>query len=523
MPAVCAHPKELKGVAARRCTIRVPAGWTCNHRSRMITRILPDVVGLHTCYVHNGCVGNEVVSLCNRHLQELVEPTPEAVLGMRRFANKAMRLFDKIEPMDASIFIKQYSGPKRTRYQNAWDSLQIEPLKRSDAFLSAFIKAEKTNPFKKVNPDPRLIQARTPRYNVFVGRYLRPVFKQFKRLKDPMGTRAIVKGLNMKERAELAVLKWGLFDRPVWMKLDGSRFDAHLALPKLLILHSVYNHCCRDPELARALSWMVNNRGRTQGGVFYTSIGRRCSGDYDTGDGNSLDMWFELCETMSYIGIRKWSCAIDGDDVGLIVEESVFKYVSLKMPRAFLRCGQEIKVEGIARRLCDVGQCQSQMLEVKEGEWLFVREWQNVLSGDTSGLKHWNQPTVVPSMLRTIGMGGMAMFVGLPILQEYAAALLRLGGNSKLRWDLIGLDDIAHRFASEGVIDCGNIMPIEITSFVRRSFERSFGVDPAQQIQIEESLRNWNLSSVLPKEYALEWDWTWSDFRHPDNTKCDKN
>jgi hypothetical protein len=487
---------------------------------------MPPVSGLHTCYVHNNCVGNEEASLCNRHLQELPEPTREGIRGMRRHALRAMAVFEPVAPISPEEFWKDYSGPKRSRYVNAWESLKTQPLRRSDAYLSSFIKAEKTNPFAKCNPDPRLIQARSPRYNIEVGRWLRPMFKQFKKLKDPVGTRIIVKGLNMVDRAALAVEKWSRFDCPVWIKMDASRFDAHLALPKLLILHSVYNHCARDREFARRLAWQRKNRGRTAGGIRYTSIGRRCSGDFDTGDGNSLDMTFEVKDVMEYLGIHKWAGSIDGDDVGIIIERKHLGYFRKNISQAFLRLGTEMKVEGIAFELSEVSQCQSSLLELEPCKWLFVRDWKKVLSQDTSGMKHWGQPSVVRSMLKTVGIGSLAMFVGLPILQEYALALLRLGGNSKVRSDLILLDDLAHRFQVEcrdafNQFAMGNVRPKFVSTFARLSFARTFGVTTEQQLHIECSLRRWQLSSELPKLFDSEWDNRWEDLRHPDNTEND--
>jgi len=518
---VCAHPKELKDVAARRCSIRVPADWTCDLKRR-IYRILPPVSGLITAYVHNSCAGNEVVSLLNRHLQDLPEPTWSGMRQLQRVALRVMRKLRVVTPISVDQFVSAYTGPKRSRYINAAESLRKTPIRRSDAFISAFIKAEKTNPFSKCNPDPRLIQARSPRYNLFVGCWLKPIFRQFKTLTDPVGTRVIAKGLNMIDRASLAFEKWNKFRRPVWLKLDASRFDAHLALPKLLLLHRVWNHCVRDSEFAKVISWQTHNKGRTNGGVSYTSIGRRASGDFDTGDGNSLDMYFELSAAMEAIGIRKWAGMVDGDDVGIVVEAEEYSLLRSGVGPAFSQFGTEMVVEGVARKVHQIAQCQSTMFELAPGVWRFVRDWKKVLSFDTSGMRHWGQPTVVPSMLRTVGQGSLAMHAGIPILQEHALAMLRLGAGAKLRPDLINLDDLAARFDLEcsQAFEC---MPNseEVTNFARLSFEKSFGVTAEEQLIIEAQLRGWRLDSCKPRLVQSEWGIGWQDLRHPDDTEND--
>jgi hypothetical protein len=60
-------------------------------------------------------------------------------------------------------------------YQRAVDSLRSEPVRRDDARIKPFVKAEKINVSKKPDPCPRLIQPRSPRYNVEVGVYLKPL------------------------------------------------------------------------------------------------------------------------------------------------------------------------------------------------------------------------------------------------------------------------------------------------------------------------------------------------------------
>ncbi len=68
-----------------------------------------------------------------------------------------------------------YRGRRRTIYQNAADSLLTRSISQRDAKVKAFVKAEFINSDEKPDPDPRVISPRDPRYNVEVGKYLRPI------------------------------------------------------------------------------------------------------------------------------------------------------------------------------------------------------------------------------------------------------------------------------------------------------------------------------------------------------------
>lgn len=516
--AVCAYPKELKGIAARISTLTPPRYWACSFKRR-ICQVVPPVDGLWSPQIHCNCVCNELVSLHNRHLMEVPEPTKLGLVQLRKNMRRITRVLDYVEPISPVEFISHYSGAKRTRYENAWNSLLATPLCAKDSYVDAFIKAEKFSPYDKANPDPRMIQSRSPRYTMFVGRYMRPMFSQFKRIEDPTKTRMIVKGMNMPDRAALFKEKWDRFKCPVAFSLDGSRFDAHLHQSVLALADGVYHRLAASVEFSNALNMRRVTRGKTMNGVKFRCKGRRCSGDFDTGDGNSLLMADMIWSAMCMIGVHKWAAMADGDDAVLIVEKEFLSLVAREIGPVFLHFGQEVKLENIAYRMCDVRMCRARMYECEPGKWSLVRDWQRVLSHESSGFRHWDQPTVMRSIMATVGLCDLALHRGIPVLQEHALAMMRIGGDV-YRPDLLECDESIHRFGRElgrePLVAAARYGPRPITQFARSSFERTFGLSASQQIALEGLLAHWELTSVNPIECQRQWDWRWTDLTPPE-------
>lgn len=517
--AVCAYTgADPLCRAARMCTITPPRHWACSFKRRICQNV-PPIGGLYAPQVHENCVCNELVSLGGRHLQEVPEPTKLGLRMLRAASKWYLKFMQPVEPIGSEEFLSHYSGPKRTRYENAWKSLQEVPLGPRDAYVDAFIKAEKFDPGVKCNPDPRLIQARSPRYNMSFGMFLRPIFKQFSKLVDGIGSRIIVKGMNMADRAMLFMHKWSQFNHPVAFELDGSRFDAHLHAKVLSIADGAFSQMARSAVFDALLRMRRVTKGKTMNGVRYRIRGRRCSGDFDTGDGNSYIMACMIRAAMKHLMIKRWSAEVDGDNAVLIVEARDRDRLVREAPGAFLHVGQEIKIENEAREPWQVKMCQATMYETEPGEWTLLRDWRKVLSGETSGFKHWDQPSVLRSMFTTVGQCDLALHSGVPVLQGHALALLR-NGDGRFRADLLNLDDMIHRFGQElgrePLVAARKCSARNVTPFARSSFERSFGVSPERQLWIEGSLAEWKLTSVNPIDSGLQWDWRWVDLTPPD-------
>jgi hypothetical protein len=438
-------------------------------------------------------------------------------LQARRLAWK----LGSVNPLTDDQFVQTYSGPKRTRYANAVLSLQDEPLIRRDGYVSAFVKAEKMDPGAKTNPDPRMIQSRSARYNVVVGKWLKAIEKKFYTITSPMGSRMVAKGLNNEERGELLDDKMQNFGSPVVYSIDGSRWDKHIECRVLDVEHSVYKKMVKDPEFNRALSWQRTNKVRTAMGVKYRTKGKRMSGDVNTSLGNCLLMCLMVKAAMQRLGILKWDCLDDGDDC-LIIVETAEEWKLRRLGEVYLEFGQEIKLENRATHIEDVKFCQSQCIRVN-GKWRFIREWRRCLSGDSSGVKFWGDPNIAPHMAYTIGCANLALYPGVPVLQEHGLALKRIGSGT-LRVDLAAQTDAARRFGRDIGANWTEVLQsaaaVPISSESRMDFERAFGLSVDDQLRVESKLRDWRLDSWEPVKYTeFEREAGWVDQTHLDNLR----
>lgn len=513
MPAVCAYPKHFEEVAARHEAPRPPPGWEHNSK-RHLVRIVPPVPGLWTCFTHTGCVCNELVSAHNRVVGEVPLPSREGIKALYSEARRLSNSCGHLEPWDLERVLASFRGQRARRYQDAYASLAINPLSASDARINSFVKAEKFDPEAKVNPDPRMIQARSPRYNLVIAKYLRPVEHFIYNLVGAAHTRQVAKGLNQRQRAALILEKFRQFRNPVCFTIDCSRFDKHVSLEVLRVEHAFYRMLLPNyPEFDRVLAWQEQNVCRTAGGVKYTVAGGRMSGDINTALGNCLLMVLMVRAAMRKLGIRHYDIVDDGDDCLVFVEMEDFALIKGELQKVFLQFGQELKIENVATDYTGVVFCQARIIYDGENH-IMVRDWRKVLSQSTCGTKHWNDPCMVRPMCRLLGDCELALSAGVPILQEYALALRRIGGNKVAKLSSVD-PGVMYRLEREG--DVQQVL-LEakariITTEARLVFERVFQTSLFEQLAVEDVLRKWDLDVVTAVDVPVEWDSTWEDRR----------
>nr|QKN89005.1 MAG: hypothetical protein [Riboviria sp.] len=436
-------------------------------------------------YVHNNCRCNEIISLRNRVLFACDYPTPEALNEARKIARAIADWLPKEDKQDGD-WIAAYTGRKKRKYLEAEASLCVDPIRRSDSYISAFIKAEKIFELK----DPRMIQARTARYNYCLANYLKPIehhlynIKGTRRLRHllPPG-RLIAKGLNMQRRARLIQSKMERFVDTVVVSLDASRFDAHVT-NMLQVEHLIYQRYWRSPELQRLLAWQVNNKGRTSTGVRYTVKYGRMSGDMNTALGNCLISIIVLAAIMRRLHLRphQWDMLCDGDDVLLFLPRAHAGVLPI-LPQQYLDFGFPIKVENIATNLAQVRFCQGFPIRTLHGPTM-VSDPTRVLSRALVGVKHWNEPKYIPHYLALIGYCELALNSGVPILQEFALTVLSWGDRLPRKVQLSGRTIKALREER-----AHPIKPDIITDTARCDLEMATGITAVEQRAIEGALR----------------------------------
>ena len=518
VPGVCAYPKSLEEVAAPQRAPN-PRPHEGHESRRHLIRMVPPVPGLWLCYTHADCECNQIVSATNRVLGVVPRPSRFGLRTLQVAARRLYRPLGVIRPWSGEEVVKSFNDKRKARYQQALDSFREREFDvKLDSKIKAFIKSEKFNPADKKNPDPRMIQARGLRYNVMLAMYLRPIEHRIYKIRSRLGHRIIAKGLNQVERACEIKSIWDEFRKPVAFSLDASRWDKHVDLDVLRVEHEVYKGFCSDPFFDMLLKAQEVNYCSTRGGVRWKAVGKRMSGDMNTALGNCLLAVAMALAARDMLGVP-FEIFDDGDDCLLFCEYEHRGYLRDRLPGVYLHFGQELKLENEAHTLEDVVFCQAKPVYTNSSLRM-VRNWRKVLSHGTSGVKHWNNPKLVRPMLKAVGSCELALNPGVPILQEYALALIRNSHGQRLKW--IDVDSglllrARYELRAENFEDAVySVSPEAITFEARESFERAWGVSPSEQEMIERILRGWTIDRVEAIDFPLELNSRWEDMTAPE-------
>lgn len=445
--------------------------------------------------VHNNSATNLVRALAERVykvqgpggiLVPTPQPQPGAFARLNEFGNLIQKWLPVTAPVDYETFVGYYRGRKRTVYEKAVQSLLGKSVCRTDAQISAFVKAEKINTTKKPDPAPRLIQPRSPRYNVAVGVFLRPLEKLvYRAIGKAWGGKTVLKGMNASEQAAELEEMWNTFHDPVAVGLDASRFDQHVSADALRWEHSVYLRCFRGGHkhlLERLLRWQITNKGRAytaDAKIKYSVNGCRMSGDINTSLGNCLLMCALVWAWCKAKGVKA-RLANNGDDCVVVMSRRDLQAFQEGLTEWFLECGFEMVVEDPVYTFEEIVFCQTQPVWTPDG-WLMVRQVDTAVSKDLVTLL--NMPASYQAYVGAIGECGLNAYGGVPVFQEFYRSLRAAGKPSKL----LGETSMAFglRFLAEGM-DRGYQ---KVHPKTRMSFALAFGVLPDEQEQLEKWVR----------------------------------
>jgi hypothetical protein len=337
----------------------------------------------------------------------------------------------KLSVLTREQAVLELSVHKRRRYLDALKSLNTYPICDKDAQVRCFVKADKLDSIEESERKPRAIQGRSPRFNLEIARYLKPIEHKLMGWKGPrrgvVRSRVFAKGLNSRQRASLIVQKCSSFRKPVVFCVDASAFDASVTKGHLTLCHSLYMSMIGDSLFRSLLSKQLVNVGSTINGHKYIIRGNRMSGDVDTGIGNSLLNILVFTSAMRVLGVRKWDFLCDGDDALVFVEEG--DLVSDDLSRVCKDLGFILYGEPVTITNGDYWQiefCRSHPIWTREG-WVMCRNMQRAV--DTFGLTH--RYADVPlgayrSYLAGCGICEMSASRDLPMIGElsYYASML---------------------------------------------------------------------------------------------------
>lgn len=310
---------------------------------------------------------------------------------LRPFRERLVQYLGKLSPCTPDQFCSSYGGSKLRMYENAAKSLAKKPLEWRDSWIRCFTKAE----YLKPKGVPRLIQPRSPRYNVCLGCYLSPNEKTILHAIDYLYSRdlyppgcdipTIAKGHNYVDRGRIIAEKWSKFADPVCIGVDAARFDQHINASLLKFEHSIYRALFTGSQfhvggvsLKTLLKWQRSNKGKwkgMEGKVKYTTKGCRMSGDMNTSLGNITIMtalWYlfivEIREKLkNNIHVQIYN---DGDDTVILVERKYSQYIIDSLADWFHEFGITMEFDGIYNTLEEITFCQAK--PVFDGETWYL-------------------------------------------------------------------------------------------------------------------------------------------------------
>lgn len=458
-------------------------GWSKGERE---VRILDGYSGSAVYGVHNPSVVNLVRGVAERVLYTLVDgvlraprrPLAGVYKRLRSLRSAVLRNTRSTTVVAIEDYPSLYSDSrKRGIYERAVASLMTKAISRRDSYVNTFVKAEKVNFTAKPDPAPRVIQPRNPRYNVCVGRFLKPFEKNmYAGFAKTYGYNVICKGLNATGTAQQLRENWDCYRDPVAVGLDASRFDQHVSREALEYEHGFYNTIFQSKELAELLSWQLNNKGTgySEGHkVQYEVSGCRMSGDINTSLGNCIIMSSIVLAYFDEVGIDA-RLANNGDDCVVICERAHLPLLA-GIDKWFSEFGFVLTREPTVDCFERIEFCQTQPVLTSTG-WRMVRNPYTATSKDMVSLLSWSTEIEFDRWRGAIGTCGLALTTGVPYWEAFYS---RLGGVVD-RSTLDRVEDSGMGYMSRGVVGNSTITPE-----ARYSFWLAFGMLPDEQESLE--------------------------------------
>lgn len=436
---------------------------------------------------------------------EVPQPIPGSFKRLASYRNAVVARCRSTSEYTTNEFVNTYFGRRRGVYQRAAESLAKRDYETVDASLKFFVKCEKTNFSSKDNPAPRIINPRSPRFNVCLGKYIKPLeHNLFKAITRVWGSPVVFKGMTFDKMAKTILEHWNSFNDPVAIGLDASRFDQSVRRDALEYEHGFYTRCFPGRKLLRRLLddqlFTSATALATDGFVRYKGEPTRCSGDMNTSLGNCLIMTALVHEFLRERSITGRLCN-NGDDCTVILERKDERRFLNDLSGWFLKFGFRMKVDPTVDVVERISFCQMSPVCVG-GRWTMVRSI-GALTKDLYTSFPVCSPEAYGRFVRTLGECGLSLTSGVPMHQSFYYSMMR---------SMVGYDVILDHptFAWQAMFwSRSKHNPVPIEDSTRASFYRAFGIMPSVQIEYEQALdaytfcyRGWEevLGNAIPRE-----------------------
>lgn len=422
-------------------------------------------------FVSKYATDGEGLAIPNRPLREVVESS------LRPFKRQIRKFSFGLTPWTYDKFVAT-RGRKKKVYEAARERYERSGLRPTDWKVNAFVKAEKLNLTKKPDPDPRVIQPRSPVYNLVIGVFVSPLEKiLYKEIERMFGHPTVIKGMNAREQGRCLREKWDSLSDPVGIGFDVRRMDQHVSKELLGWEHSIYNLYDPPKKVRQMLKKQLYNTGVAycyDGKVKYKVRGRRMSGDMNTGLGNCLIMCAVIFSALN--GIYKFALANNGDDCVLFIDSWNREDAIARIKKVLSDVNLPTAFEEPVTCFEDVEFCQCH--PVFDGkDWYMVRDPRTSIDKDGCTLKPVRSKREFNTLRASVAMSGLACAGHMPVYKEFYSALGRDAG-VRVDRDLVetGLQRLAKGMNMNGST---------VTAEARASFFRAFKISPDEQIAME--------------------------------------
>jgi len=451
-------------------------------------------------YVYlDDCAHNELGALLDRHLKEQIPLQTAELVEFKQACKDIADAIGQVSPITPEQFVSSYTGRKRKLYDRALAN--VRDVQFPDSRIKTFVKKERH--LGEKYKAARLIQARSPEFNIRLGEYLKPIEHRLYNLvgdgkKLPKGP-VCAKGHNVKERARIILDMMAQFRDPMVIAIDAEAFDSSVNDQHLSCEHMAYLRCHgakkrmrRNHKRLIQLNWLLRrqmrNKCKTKHGIRYNTKGSRCSGDLNTACGNCLiNLAMLMCACRRYI-VGKYCIYVDGDDSVLICETSSnVGNITRDRIKPF---GFNAKIEEFPHaKSTDFEFCQGKIIRTINGP-VFINNPIKKISvlGD-----HFRLSMPEVDYLYNLGVMEYALNAGVPVLQEYAMKLMHDNRSTGRRVKEIDYameasgDNTWYRYKQ--LIKTDPHLKHVITEQARKDFESAFSISVEEQLRMERVIR----------------------------------
>lgn len=441
----------------------------CKHQTRAYRLVeKPPFDEVPDYGVYQACWRNELAALLKRHLGDNPPLDKELMAQVAKNVDEWLAT-GTIEKWTPEQVLKHKRAPgQRKRYERAFNELAQRGLRESDYNVSAFVKVEKWQTDHMCLKPPRLIQFRSFVYCAALSQYLSPI-EELAWTTECNGVRVFAKGLNSYEVAETLWSGWTTFSNPIAVLLDHSRFDSSVMKEHIKIEETCYLSRYADDDLRQLISHQYANNCYTKGGIAYTCVARKMSGEYNTSLGDSVINYGVLRQVFG----SNVCYTINGDDSVIIMEESDLDEKVALDPATWAKFGFKSTVS-VARSFAEIDFCQSKPVLV-DGVWRMVRSPWRAIARGTISVKRF-QGEGWRRLLASMAESELACSDRVPMLQAWGQYLLRCSAGASALPGEITYKAKLERRPSVGLI----------ANSTRHSFAEVFGIDIDQQLAFEE-------------------------------------